>query len=359
MSSNDQNDADVPRFVSPHRTRRIWNTLLRLAISSLAIFLILQTVDVSGVLPFLKDADLLYVAAAILVILLTRVLMAWKWQLLLHYAGFKQPFLYLLKTILLSNFMGFFLPSGVGVDVIRTVAVGRRTGFTASAISTVADRIMAIVTMILCSSTAALIALPATPELGRTLWIVIALSLLIMSILALLLSKPAIRVVSWVDRHINSESVSPSRPDKETISHSKRFIRIATEKATLAHAEVRGLLSQPRVFASSLLLNALVQLARIMLFAFLFLACGVQVSIMYHIIFVPIIMILTLLPVSFFGVGVREGACVFFYSQISVDPALALTVSVWTYLVTVPVLAIGGLLFLIGPSKSPSASVVV
>jgi len=70
-------------------------------------------------------------------------------------------------------------------------------------------------------------------------------------------------------------------------------------------------------------------------------------------------MILTLLPVSFFGIGVREGACVFFYSQISVDPALALTVSAWTYLITLPVLAIGGLLFLVGPSKSRSESVVL
>ena len=286
--------------------------------------------------------------------------MAWKWQLLLRYAGFRQPFLYLLRIIFVSGFMGFFLPAGVGVDVIRTVEVGRRTGFAVSAISTIADRIMAIVTMILCSSMAALIALPAAPDLRHTLWTIVVLNLCIMAIVGLLLSKAALRTVRWIKGHWNPDSESHSRHHEgETISPSARIFRLVAEKAMLVHAELRGLLGNHQVFVSAFLLNGLVQVARILLFAFLFLACGAQVSFIYHIIFVPIIMILTLLPVSFFGVGVREGACVFFYSQVGVDPALALTVSVWTYLVNLPVLAAGGIWFLVGPSKSPSESVVV
>ncbi len=256
--------------------------------------------------------------------------------------------------------MGFFLPAGVGVDVIRTVEVGRRTGFTVSAISTIADRMMAIITMILCSSIAALIALPGTPNLRHTLWTVVALNVCIMVILALFLSKTALRTVHWFKGRWNPDSKFLSRQNEgETISPGTRMFRLVTEKTIFIHAELRELLGNPPVFLSAFLLNGLVQAARILLFAFLFLACGAQVSSIYHIVFVPIIMILTLLPVSFFGVGVREGACVFFYSQVGVDPALALTVSVWTYLINLPVLATGGIWFLVGPSKSSSESVVV
>lgn len=316
--------------------------------------------DVAAVPSLLSDVDLWYLFAAMVVIFLTQVLMAWKWQFLLYYAGFSQPFLYLLRIIFVSGFMGFFLPAGVGVDVIRTVEVGRRTGFAVSAISTIADRIMAIVTMILCSSMAALIALPATPNLKHILWTVVAVNVCIMAILALCLSKTALRTVQWFKGRWNPNSKSHSHHHEgETISHGTRMFHLLAEKTILIHAELRGLLSNPQVFLSAFLLNSLVQAARILLFAFLFLACGAQVSFIYHIIFVPIIMILTLLPVSFFGIGVREGACVFFYSQVGVDPALALTVSVWTYLINIPVLATGGIWFLVGPSKPSSESVVV
>ena len=216
---------------SPHRTRRIWNTLLRLTISCLAIFVILNTVDVAAVPSLLSDADLWYLLAAILVIFLTRVLMAWKWQFLLHFAGFSQPFLYLLRIIFVSGFMGFFLPAGVGVDVIRTVEVGRRTGFAVSAISTIADRIMAIVTMTLCSSMAALIALSATPNLRHLLWTVVAVNLCIMVILALCLSKTALRTVQWFKGRwiLNSESLSHHH-EGETISPGARMFRLLAEK---------------------------------------------------------------------------------------------------------------------------------
>ena len=57
------------------------------------------------------------------------------------------------------------------------------------------------------------------------------------------------------------------------------------------------------------------------------LSLGVQVSIWYFLLFVPIISFLLVLPVSLSGWGVREGGYVYLFAQAGVAAPLALTMS--------------------------------
>jgi uncharacterized protein (TIRG00374 family) len=318
-----------------------------LLITGLALFLILRTVDLSAVLPLFASTHLLYVCLAIGLNLLTRVLMAWKWKLLLYYGGIELSLGYLLKIILVSAFMGTLLPSGVGVDIIRTAAVGRRTGYTSAAVSTIADRVMGIVAMALWSLTAALIALWAVPDLQHVLLPVVALCVGVVVILIALLSDTTMRIVQRV---LGRSGAGASR-ERIDSSRLRRLIRLVANKAVFIHQELRSLFAKPPVFISVICLNVLSQGARIILFYLLFLAVGVHIAIVYHVIFVPIIMFVTLLPFSFLGIGVKEAAIVFFYTQVGVDPASALAVSIWTYIMSILPRTIGGLLYFLGTTS--------
>lgn len=337
-----------PAHPRQRNAKALWKPVARLVITGVALFFVLYTVDVSAALPLLTDANVLYVGLATGMLFLFRALLAWKWQLLLHYAGTKLSLGYLLRIDLVSFFLGFFLPSSVGVDIIRTVAVGRRIGYSDAAVSTIADRGMAIAAMALWSLAAALIALWFVPHLQHVLWPVVALCLGVMVMLTTLLSDTAIRIVPRLC------GISRAELTREPMDATRfrRLIRTVVKKAITIHNELRGLLAKPPAFISAFLLNLVFQCGRIVVFYLLFLAVGADVAFLYHAIFAPLVMFFALLPISFFGIGIKEAAVIFFYTQVGVDPASAFAVSVWTYLITMPLLAIGGFLYVLGPSAA-------
>jgi uncharacterized protein (TIRG00374 family) len=296
--------------------------------------------------PLIASAHFLYVGLAIGLVLLIRVLTAWKWKLLLHYGGIELSLGYLLRIILVSDFAGALLPS-VGVDIIRTAAVGRRTGYTSAAVSTIADRIMGIVAMVLWSLTAALIALWAAPDLRHVLLPIVVLCAGVIVILIALLSDTTMRIV----QRVSGCSRAGARRERVDSSGLRRLIRLAANKTIIIHQDLRGLFAKPPVFISVFCLNVLFQGARITLFYLLFLTVGVHIAIVYHIIFAPLIILVTLLPFSILGIGVKEVAVVFFYTRVGVDPASAFAVSIWTYIMSIPPRTVGGFLYLLGPSS--------
>jgi uncharacterized protein (TIRG00374 family) len=331
------------------KQKKLWKPTVRLLITGLALFFILRTVDLSAILPLFASAHYLYVGLVIGLTLLMRVLMAWKWKLLLYYGGIELSLGYLLRIILISGFMGILLPSGVGADIIRTAAVGRRTDYTSAAMSTIADRVMGVVAMALWSLTATLIALWTVPNLQQVLWPIAALGAGVMAILVTLLSYTTMRIV----QRVLDRSRAGANRKQEDSSGLRRLIRFVMNKAVFIHHELRGLLAKPQVFISVFCLNILVQGGRIVRFYLLFHVVGAHVAFVYHVIFAPIIAFLALLPFSFLGIGVKEVAIVFFYKQVGVDPTAAFTVSLWTYIVSILPLAIGGFLYLLG---TPSAA---
>ncbi|HTU03857.1 MAG TPA: lysylphosphatidylglycerol synthase domain-containing protein, partial [Candidatus Sulfotelmatobacter sp.] len=62
--------------------------------------------------------------------------------------------------------------------------------------------------------------------------------------------------------------------------------------------------------------------------------------------YVPLITALAMVPVSVAGLGVREGAVVFFFAKAGVDATTALSMSLLWFAVTVCVSSLGGLAFL-------------
>jgi uncharacterized membrane protein YbhN (UPF0104 family) len=71
------------------------------------------------------------------------------------------------------------------------------------------------------------------------------------------------------------------------------------------------------------------------------------VPLAYFFLYVPLITVLAMLPVSVAGLGVREGGVVFFFGKVGVDPATALGMSLIWFSLTVLVSAIGGLALLL------------
>ncbi len=86
-----------------------------------------------------------------------------------------------------------------------------------------------------------------------------------------------------------------------------------------------------RALLPSILLISCYQCSLISVVYLVFRAYGYEIPFMQHVALYPVIAILTLIPITVGGLGVREGFFVYFYSMIGVPAHIAVGVSLVIY----------------------------
>ncbi|HWR21521.1 MAG TPA: lysylphosphatidylglycerol synthase domain-containing protein, partial [Verrucomicrobiae bacterium] len=97
----------------------------------------------------------------------------------------------------------------------------------------------------------------------------------------------------------------------------------------------------------SLILQSLV----ITIFYLISLALNLSVPLRYFFLFFPLICVISMLPISIAGLGLREGSAVYFFSKVGLDSASALSLSLLFFAVTALCSGLGGIAFLVGHSQ--------
>lgn len=147
-----------------------WMNVVRLSITVVALAFLFLTVDLGDMLATLGKADPLYLGAAFLLFVLSLVVRAYRWFVLLQGLDPEVPFGRLLRLYFVGQFFSQFLPSGYGGDVVRALELTQDTESSAAIGTVLLDR----ATGLLVNFAIGLIVLPfvaATMEL----WLVVAL----------------------------------------------------------------------------------------------------------------------------------------------------------------------------------------
>jgi uncharacterized membrane protein YbhN (UPF0104 family) len=118
-------------------------------------------------------------------------------------------------------------------------------------------------------------------------------------------------------------------------------------------AAMKAYLSRPGRLLVAAALSVLVQAANVALVWLIGVALGADVPASFWWIMVPMVTLLTLLPVSLNGMGIREGGTVLFLSQVGVSAGTALTVAVLWFAVMASNGLAGGLVYLFGSFPRP------
>ncbi|NQT37216.1 MAG: flippase-like domain-containing protein, partial [Planctomycetes bacterium] len=88
------------------------------------------------------------------------------------------------------------------------------------------------------------------------------------------------------------------------------------------------------------------------------LSLGLNVPLGYYFVSVPIIWLLTMLPIAINGIGVREGGFVLFFTAAGASTADALLLSFLTFAQLLLIGLFGGVLYLVYPWFSRSSQMV-
>jgi uncharacterized membrane protein YbhN (UPF0104 family) len=296
---------------------------LRLAVSGLLLGWIAWQTDWPSVRQAFRVLKIEYWVAALGLLLAAQVVSAIRWQRFACALRFPQRMPSMTAYYFIGMFFNLVLPTSVGGDVIRAWYLNRKSGRKAAAFASVfLDRLNGLFVLVAMACLAVVFAPVQLPVwVPLSVWCIAGCG-----VVGLLLLPLAIRFAKIPARRLR-------------------------QLQTLLH-----LLKEPRTLAIATLLSIFVQVASVGIVWLLGKGLHLPIPAAYYWIFVPMVSLLTLLPVSVNGMGVREGGVVLFLAPLGVAHATALTLAFLWFLVYAAGGLLGGAVYLAGAFPKPEAA---
>jgi uncharacterized protein (TIRG00374 family) len=266
---------------------------LRLAVSVAILAYLGSQIDMRRALVAVLRVSPAHLALVLLLVAVDRVVMILRWVLLLRSSGTAVSAATAARIFLVSSFVGSFLPAGVGGDVARAYGLSQTTRDSSEALASVAiDRVLGILALLLMGVVGLL-----TTATALTDWRVGAgVALLLAGACAML----------WADWLVSA--FVPSR---------LRRRRIGAHIVGIGDALSRYR-ARPAALAQVFGWSVAVQVLRIAQAYLLGLGLGIAVPFRYYLVFMPIGLLMLLLPISVSGFGVPQGVIVWLMRPLGV-----------------------------------------
>lgn len=285
--------------------------------------------DLSQIIAAISRVELFWLAMAFAVQLVAKMIWAWRWSVLLNIYEIHLSFWRLVKGIYVGLFFSNFLPTSIGGDLYRAYWIlDDKKLYAKSMFIVFIERFVGVVSLGYVAMIPFLLLFRQGLELGdNTAFILLVLVLLCGGVLAL---NP--KVFEFFNGIVQKRI--------------KLFARLRRKIAEALHAWHSAGPRKWYVFVLSLG----VHLAGIMFFYSLGRGLQLQLNVGHYLVIVPLTVVATMLPISFNGLGVREGALIVLTAALgtSVLPAEAVALGLLSSVITLLVSLLGGVFYIAG-----------
>jgi glycosyltransferase 2 family protein len=310
---------------------------LTLVVTSLCTAYLVWKIDLSRTVDILADSDPGYFLLAVVLMTVTLLPMAWRWQWLLRARGVEDRLGWLTRAYFVSYAAGQILPTSVGGDAVRIFETARRHpghGGIAAA-SVLLERALGGAATLALAAVGFLLAV-GEYDVGAYLWI--ELVFVVGTIVAGVL--------------VFSRRVRPLLARFRPLLAAVRLDRLAGKVYSALHAYRRhaGLLLA--VFA----LTLAVQAVRVLAIWASGKAVGIDLSARPYYVMGPLLFLVMLVPFTINGLAVRESFFVSFLGNLGVGADEAFAAGFLFFLVTIAMSLPGGVILawegLRGPGRA-------
>lgn len=296
--------------------------LIKLAISSVFLVLVLRHVDIDSTVKLLRQANPIYFLLIVILIIINYGVSALRWREL--YQGINKPSLiYFLKLYFKGSFFNNFLPTSIGGDSYKVFKLGKKTNDTVNAFTaTFMDRFTGFVLLILISYVGIVFTWQD--------WLTLITGIVGNSSLAYLIMFLGL-IGFWIATFIFFASLKLFAPKVAVVQ--KLYNALKTYKTS------RSLLT------SALATSFLVQMCAVLTQYYAFLAVGADPSFLYALAVIPIITLAGFFIPSINGVGVQDFLYMNLFALVGVSNPLSLSASLVYHFFRLIVSLIGGVFY--------------
>ncbi len=321
-----------------HRLKAVLSSrLLRAGISVALLALLLVRTDLSQLGDTLRGVSFSMLAVAFLIFLICNLVNVYKWQLIIRKQGLQVSNVYLTKLYYMGLFFNNFLPTNIGGDVVKIWKLSKVTGKGHDAVSSVViDRAGSTLGILLLALVPTMFRLS---QLGPNVAVpIFAMFFIAVLLIAFLSSERAVRALG----RFRLFRADPFGLRKHLKSFYYSLYQFREHKLTLALFMIWSLIYQA---------------LHILTVYFVALALDIEIPAYYYFLFVPVVMAVTMLPISLNGVGTREVTWVLLFRQVIEDPELARTLAISLSFLSFVVISVvslaGGAFYLFDRSTPP------
>ncbi len=284
--------------------------LLRLLVAVALTAYVLYRSDPAAVLRAATGADLSLVLVAVLLALVDRALMAYRWIALLCIVepADRPPLPRLLEIFFVSTFLGTFLPASVGGDAVRAYSLSRDRVTGSEAIASVfMDRMLGVASLLIL----AVVSVALARELAANVAVLLALAVTAVACavtLALIFSQRTGAYGGMMARLV-----------------PVAFVQRMADGIVAAVQRYRSFHGR---LASVLVASVAVQVLRVLQAYCLGVSLGIAAGLPVYFAFVPLVLLIMLLPITVNGLGTSQAAFVWFFARAGVAAPAAFALSV-------------------------------
>lgn len=303
--------------------RRPLLLLLKAAVSILLLYLSLRSVNLAALGERLSRIEAQWVVAALILMAAQVVLMAVRWRTIAVQCGADLPLTLALRISFIASFFNQVLPSTVGGDAARVWMLARRGGGWAKATySVLIDRIAGVfvLALLVIGSLPWTLTLVHDP-IARTFLLLISAGAIAGAVVLM-----SVGVLRWhwlnqwlVTRHL----VEISRAAWRLCRSGQALLSVTAASFTIHLVTISAAW-------------CLVQ------------SIDASASFAYLLFLIPPVLLITTIPVSIAGWGLREGSMIVAFGYAGLAPGDGLIVSVLIGLVMFAIGAVGGIVWIIG-----------
>jgi uncharacterized protein (TIRG00374 family) len=275
---------------------------IKILVSIGLLALIAYHVDIHAVLGVIAHSRPWLLLPALLIQLCSFLLAAFRWSLIMHSLDFEAPLPFYVRSYLKGTFFNQALPTSIGGDALRVLEAGRLgRGKREAFYGVFIDRIVGLLGLIVLN----LAAIAYHP--------------------LLLQSRPAIHyvIVGVALLGIAGVFVLAFLGKLHVLSRN-RITRLLFDLSNRLRAVYHNLTA----ISIQLVLSVMIHLLAMLAIYFIGLAVGLDYSLMVYLVIVPPVILLTIVPISLAGWGVREGAMIGLFVLIGAQKPPVLSMSV-------------------------------
>lgn len=293
----------------------------RVALGVGLVAVVLSRTDLAEARRSLAGARIEWLLVAVLAQIAAKLCWAVRWSELLRAAGHLRPLGELLSLVLVGLFFGTFLPGSVSGDVARGYELSARgVPRATAAASLVADRIVGLAALAVAAGAGASLGIAGT--IGGSPWVPAVAALAVFGAAAAFAARPAL-----------ADRMAGGLPGR----FGRRARRVAASFALMAGHGARVIAS----LAASVALVAFSALFHWSLAR----AIDLKVPFAAWLVIVPAVMLLSAIPLTPNGLGIREAGFVGFLAAQGVPAGSAAIFAVLALLIPLPFALAGGILF--------------
>jgi len=283
-----------------HPLRHYSSVAIRIVVTLGILILIFRNVEIEKVIGIIKQANVGYLMLAIVFQLLSTILAGYRWCIVMHLIEFSQPVWFYIKSYFKGSFFNQGLPTSIGGDAIRVLDVAatgqrKRDAF----IGVFIDRTLGLIGLLLLNLIANNLAPDLLPE--GMYWLINGIVLLGLSGFTVL-----------------------------TLLHKLQYFRQwrLTRYVLRISDNLKKVLKDVKSISLQMFIGVVIHLFSMINIFFVGQSVGLDYNLLTFSVIVPPVILLTLIPISLAGWGVREGAMIGLFTLIGADKSIVLSMSI-------------------------------